>query len=103
MIDIGSELANQPDILEREQRKAEYKQQLIEQINEKKEKDRLSKLADAAHDVRLTNEYANYYRIGALRQGGGSPVRGQNGEIISQHVPFSSQSQHNGGVEVNEE
>ena len=44
-------------------------------------------------------DYANYYRIGALRQGGGSPIRDKNGEIIAQHIPFSSQSQHNGGVE----
>ena len=48
-------------------------------------------------------DYANYYRFGALRQGGGSPIRDRNGEIISQHVPFSSLSQHNGGVENAEE
>ena len=48
-------------------------------------------------------DYANYYRIGALRQGGGSPIRDRNGEIISQHIPFTSQSQHNGGVELADE
>ncbi len=75
MIDIGSELTNQPDILEREQRKAEYKIMLMEQISAKKEKERILKAQQEAEDGRLANEYANYYRIGALRQGGGSPLR----------------------------
>lgn len=30
-------------------------------------------------------------------------MRDRNGEIISQHIPFSSQSQHNGGIEQAEE
>ena len=38
------------------------------------------------------NDYANYYHFGALKQGGGSPIRDRNGEIVAQHVPFSSQS-----------
>ena len=46
------------------------------------------------------NDYANRYRIGALKQGGGSPIRDRDGMIIAQHIPFSSQSQHNGGVEL---
>lgn len=45
------------------------------------------------------HEFANYYRIGARNQGGGSPVRDRDGNVIAQHVPFSSQSQHNGGIE----
>jgi len=48
------------------------------------------------------DEYANRYRFGAKRQGGGSPIRDRNGEIVAQHIPFSSQSQHNGGVEERE-
>jgi hypothetical protein len=48
------------------------------------------------------NDYANHYRFGAKRQGGGSPIRDRNGEIVSQHIPFSSQSQQNGGVEEKE-
>ena len=46
------------------------------------------------------NDYANYYRIGALKQGGGSPIRDRNGLIVAQHIPFSSQSQQNGGIEA---
>ena len=69
------------------------------QILEKNEKKRLAKQKEADEDVRFMNDYANHYHFGALRQGGGSPIRDRNGEIISQHVPFSSQSQHNGGVE----
>ena len=51
----------------------------------------------------MMSDYANYYRIGALKQGGGSPIRNREGEIISQHVPFSSQSQQNGGIEQADE
>ena len=88
-----------PDLLEREQKKADYKAMLEAQINEKNEKKRLIKQKEADEDVRYMNDYANYYHFGALRQGGGSPVRDRNGEIISLHNPFSSQSQHNGGGE----
>jgi len=69
------------------------------QIQEKNEKKRFARQKEADEDVRFMNDYANHYHFGALRQGGGSPVRDRNGEIVSQHIPFSSQSQHNGGVE----
>ena len=39
-----------PDILQREQAKAEYKAQLLEQINEKKEKERLVKQQEADYE-----------------------------------------------------
>lgn len=44
-------------------------------------------------------EYANFYRFGARNQGGGSPIRDETGNVISNHVPFSYMSQRNGGIE----
>ena len=29
------------------------------------------------------NEYAMHYRIGALTQGGGSPIRDRNGDVVT--------------------
>ncbi len=29
------------------------------------------------------NEYAMHYRIGALKQGGGSPIRDRNGDVVT--------------------
>ena len=52
----------------------------------------MAKLREAEEETRLMTAYANYYRIGALKQGGGSPIRNSNGEVITQHVPFSGQS-----------
>lgn len=68
-------------------------------MQEKEEKKRAAKAKEAEDEARLMNDYATYYRIGALNQGGGSPIRNKQGEIVAQHNPFSSQSQHNGGVE----
>ena len=88
----GEELDNNPDALARELRKAEYRALLQAQVDEQKEKKRAAKQKEADEDVRLMNDYANYYRIGALKQGGGSPIRDRNGLIVAQHIPFSSQS-----------
>ena len=81
VIDIGSEFGNRPDLLEQEQRKAEYKAHLFAQIHEKNEKKRIAKQREADDDQRLMNEYASMYRFGALRQGGGSPIRDKQGNI----------------------
>ena len=66
---------------------------------EKEEKKRLEKQKEKEEEDKLVSEFAKY-RIGALNQGGGSPIRNPAGDVVSQHVPFSSISQHNGGVEV---
>lgn len=67
VIDIGTEFGNRPDLLEQEQRKAEYKAHLFAQIHEKNEKKRIDKQREADDDQRLMNEYASMYRFGALR------------------------------------
>jgi hypothetical protein len=35
--------------------------------------------------------------------GGGAPIRDEVGQVVSQHVPFSSQSKKNGGIEFKNE
>ena len=57
------------------------------------------KQKEAEEDIKAMQDFANYYRIGARNQGGGSPLRDRDGNIIAQHNAFSSQSQHNGGLE----
>ena len=84
----GEEVAK--EILEKEQKKLEYKAYLAQQIADKEEKKKMNKQKEAEEDARGMHEYANYYRIGARNQGGGSPIRDREGNLISQHVPFSS-------------
>ena len=84
----GQDAAN--EMLEKEQKKLEYKAHLAQQIADKEEKKKINKQKEAEEDVRAMHEFANYYRIGARNNGGGSPVRDREGNVISQHVPFSS-------------
>ena len=66
---------------------------------EKEEKKRIQKQKERDEDERFLNEFAKY-RFGALNQGGGSPIRNASGEVVTEHIPFSSISQHNGGIEL---
>lgn len=52
-------------------------------MQENDAKKRNAKAKEAADDAKLQNDYANYYRIGALNQGGGSPIRNKQGEIVA--------------------
>lgn len=82
VIDIGG-AQTAPDMLEREQKKAEYRAILFSQMNEKNEKKRQTKAKETEDEARLMNEYAMHYRIGALKQGGGSPIRDRNGDVVT--------------------
>ena len=78
------------ELLEKEQRKLEYKAYLAQQIADKEEKKKVSKQREAEEDLRAMHDFANYYRIGARNQGGGSPIRDRDGNVVAQHIPFSS-------------
>lgn len=69
--------------LAKEQQRAEYKAFLAQQIAEKSERKREAKAKQMEEDARLMNDYANYYRFGALKQGGGSPIRDPNGDVVT--------------------
>ena len=86
---MESEVAKK-QLQEQEQKKVDYKTFLEQQIAEKDEKKRLAKQKEKEEEEKLMNDYAAKYRFGALNQGGGSPIRNAKGEVISQHVPFSS-------------
>ena len=86
-------------MLEKEQKKMEYKAYLAQQIADKEEAKKLAKQKETEEDVRAMNDFANYYRIGGRNNGGGSPIRDREGNVVTQHVPFSSQSQQHGGME----
>ena len=84
---------NAAELLEKEQKKQEYKAFLAAQIAEKEEKKKMAKQKEAEREAREMNDFANYYRIGARNQGGGSPIRDREGNVVTQHNPFSSQGQ----------
>jgi hypothetical protein len=52
-------------------------------------------------DEKALMDFNQYYKYGR-NVGGGSPIKDARGQVISQHVPFSAQSQANGGLELNE-
>ena len=79
------------ELLEKEQKKLEYKAFLSAQIAEKEEQKKLAKQKENEQELREMNDFANFYRIGARNQGGGSPIRDNIGNVITQHIPFSSQ------------
>ena len=39
------------------------------------------------------DDFVNYYRIGARNVGGGSPIRDAQGNVVTQHAPFSALNQ----------
>jgi hypothetical protein len=41
----------------------------------------------------------NQYKIGSKKQGGGSPIRDNNGDVITQHLPFASKLKKEGQVD----
>lgn len=77
------------ELLQKEQQKMEYKAILMEQIAQKEEQKKLAAQRLKDEEERFMREF-NQYRVGAKTQGGGSPIRDHNGDIITQHIPFAS-------------
>lgn len=71
------------ELIEREQKKNEYRTFLSNQIAQKQQLKQVQKQKDAEEEAKAMHEFANYYRIGARNQGGGSPIRDKEGNIIA--------------------
>ena len=61
----------------------------------RKHDEKVRKLED---DARNIEEFNAYYKYGK-NSGGGSPTRDKLGNVITNHQPFTSLSQQNGGIE----
>lgn len=75
----------------------EYKAFLMEQMAQKEERKQQALLKQKQEDERYMQEYNNY-KIGSKNQGGGSPIRDANGDVVTMHLPFASQLKNEGAA-----